>query len=173
MNNTIKSYLAGDLHQVNTTGKYVSDEPPYTESWVANLEGDMLDCLSGILTHGKIYDVTVDEYDKYVVLNDRGILKGYHHSWFTPVKLYDEDESELVCRDIEFKCGDYLVRSKHTDEQIIHLSKYLTFNDLCGWLQGNWEYLTWNGNSNKFSGYGVKPFGKEYHFNDLFYKEGE
>jgi len=151
----------------------------YTESWIANLDGDMLDCLAGHLTHGKTYEVLEDYNGSvysdrcHVVLNDNGVTTGYHHSWFTPVKLYDEDENELVCRDIEFKSGDYLVRSKHTDEQIIYLSKYLTFYDLCGWLQGSWEYLTWNGGANRFSGYGGKPYGKEYHFNDLFYLEGE
>jgi hypothetical protein len=153
----------------------LSKGPHYTESWVANLSRDMLDCMSGFLTHGKTYDVIVDENNKYVVLNDSSILKGYHHSWFTPVKLYDEDESELVCRDIEFKDGDYIDLRKLTREQIQHIAKFYKFFNLTRLLEGlpTWvcvyyEYDSFIGTCGTFY-----TKGREYHFNDIFYHEGE
>lgn len=50
----------------------------YTESWIANLDGDMLDFLAGHLTHGKTYEVLEDYNGSvysdqcHVVLNDNG-----------------------------------------------------------------------------------------------------
>lgn len=152
----------------------------YTESWIANLDGDMLDCLAGHLTHGKTYEVLEDYNGSvysdqcHVVLNDNGVTTGYHHSWFTPVKLYDEDESELVCRDIEFNKGDWFDLSKHTPEQIRHIAKFYSFYDVYGLLKDMlWTHVYYTGSSWVGHFEPIYNTGKEYHFNDLFYKEGE
>jgi len=155
-------------------------EPHYTESWVVNLEDDMLGCLAGHLTHGKTYEV-LEDYNgsvysehRHVVLNDSGVMTGYYHSWFTPVKLYDEDESELVCRDIEFNKGDWFDLSKHTPEQIRHIAKFYCFYNVDGLLEDPmWTRIYYG--KKQFIGTSVTDelLGKEYHFNDLFYLEGE
>ena len=52
-----------------------------------NTKGDSLNVLSGLITHGKIYDATLFTYSNesgvmYIVVDDLGKCNHYHESWF-------------------------------------------------------------------------------------------
>ena len=166
--------ISNDVYKMCVKANTAQTEPHYSESWVANLSRDMLDCMSGHLTHGKVYDILENKDECFIVVSDKGYEFIAHRSWFTPVKLYDEDETELTCRDIDFEVGDWIDLSKHTPDQIKQVAKSYCFYDVCDlledalWTHVHYTGSMWVGNFDL-----TYNTGKEYHFNDLFYKEGE
>lgn len=131
------------------------------------------------LTTGRIYTLRGERFvvgsgNQYLVMDDELKECWFHHSHFTVVKLYDEDESELVCRDIDFEVGDWIDLSKHTPDQIKQVANSYCFYDVYGlledalWTHVHYAGSMWVGNFDL-----TYNTGKEYHFHDLFYKEGE
>lgn len=153
-------------------------ELKYTELWMADTSNDMMGVMSGYLTHGKYYDIVAmsSNFKIFEVMCDNGIPDAFYHKWFKPVRLYDEDESELICRDIEFAEGDYIDLRKHTPEQIRHIAKYYNFLDVDDLLihKEYYQFVIFNedgcfdGCSEKY----IMDCGvKEYTYDDIFYSE--
>lgn len=154
----------------------------YTELWMADTLNDMMGVMSGWLTHGKYYEVLSTHTNHFgglvfKVVTDDGYIAPYGACWFKPVRLYDEDESELICRDIEFKEGDYIDLRKHTPEQIRHIAKFFKFynlKDLLSNLETN-SFTYWDSDG-EFVGTGdISKFYRrqdEYTYDDIFYSEG-
>lgn len=149
----------------------------YTELWMADTSKDTMDVMSGYLTHGKYYEVLSTLTNTFGgltfrVVTDTGHIAPYGACWFKPVRLYDEDESELICRDIKFVEGDYIDLRKHTPEQIRHIAKFYKFWCLEGLLlsQSCCENVVRYTNKNGLIGSNRKH-GKEYTYDDIFYSE--
>lgn len=154
------------------------DEPElkYIELWMADTSKDMMGVMSGYLTHGKYYDV-LSTYSStfgglvFKVVTDAGHIAPYGYKWFKPVRLYDEDQSELICRDIEFVEGDYIDKNKWTPEQLIHLSKFYKFYRLATACKKDLPVLVWDIDGEWLSGRAFECTGKEYTYDDIFYSE--
>lgn len=151
-------------------------ELKYTELWIADTSKDVMGVMSGYLTHGKYYEVLSTHSSTFgglvfKVVTDAGYIAPYGHCWFKPVRLYDEDESELICRDIEFVEGDYIDLRKHTPEQIRHIAKFYPFFDINTLYSHVYEVVMYNTNS-EFEGQNCDgDCTKEYTYNDIFYSE--
>lgn len=131
---------------------------------------------TGDMSKGSIYEVTTrySYPDSFMILGDTGQRTSYHKSWFQEVTLYDEDEDDLICRDIEFERGDYIDLRKHTPDQIRHIAKFYKFFGVDDLLNSSYVYETVYLNSDKmFEGsMSIKHMtGKEYTYDDIFYKE--
>lgn len=155
----------------------VQPEPPYTEMLIGTVDGDMLGVMMGRVTQGKVYEIVEDLGWLYKIVDDRGIHGDYHYSWFTNVKLYDEDETQLTCRDIEFNVEDYIDLRKHTPDQIRHIAKFYPVYTLEEVLADgeDWGYLVFGGEEFYLCGGAWKGDytfdGEEYTFDDIFYLE--
>lgn len=157
--------------------KKENPEPKYTELWMADTSNDMLDATMGYLTNGKVYEILSSSFiqgsQQFEVVCDNGYVYYFHNGWFKPVRLYDEDESELICRDIEFVEGDYIDLRKHTPEQIRHIAKFYKFFNVDTLFNSNVNYKFiiycggdgWSGDDYSRSG------SKEYTYDDIFYSE--
>lgn len=148
----------------------------YTELWMADTSNDMMGVMSGYLTHGKYYEVLSTHTNHFgglvfKVVTDDGYIVPYSACWFKPVRLYDEDESELTCRDIEFVEGDYIDKNKWTPEQLIHLSKFYKFYRLATACKKDLPVLVWDIDGEWLSGRAFECTGKEYTYDDIFYSE--
>jgi hypothetical protein len=150
-------------------------EPPYTEFLIGAIKYDRLGIMSGHVTHGKTYDIIGYDGILYKIINDKGNTETYHHSWFTPVKLYDEDETRLTCRDIDFNVEDYIDLRKHTPDQIRHIAKFYPVYELEEVLaEGvDWRYLVFDGDEfDTHVEMGDYVYdGEEYTYDDIFYLE--
>lgn len=157
-------------------------ELKYTELWIADTSKDVMGVMSGYLTHGKYYEVLSTHSSTFgglvfKVVTDAGYIAPYGHCWFKPVRLYDEDESELICRDIEFVEGDYIDLRKHTPEQIRHIAEFFQFYDLEDLLntRENNPFIYCDSDG-EFVGTGdLGDFylrQDEYTYDDIFYSEG-
>lgn len=154
-------------------------ELKYTELWMADTSNDMMGIMSGWLTHGKYYEVLSTHTNHFgglvfKVVTDAGHITTYGACWFKPVRLYDEDESELICRDIEFKEGDYIDLRKHTPEQIRHIAKFYKFFNVDTLFNSHvtYNYVIYSGNTG-WSGHDLVGLNdKEYTYEDIFYSEG-
>lgn len=153
----------------------------YTELWMADTSKDVMGVMSGYLTHGKYYEVLSTLTNTFggltfKVVTDAGYIVPYGACWFKPVRLYDEDEGELICRDIEFVEGDYIDLRKHTPEQIRHIAKFFQFYDLKHLLRNlkNYPFIYWD-EDGEFVGTGdVNEWYRrqdEYTYDDIFYSE--
>lgn len=153
----------------------------YTELWMADTSNDMMGIMSGWLTHGKLYDVLSSSFFldtlQFEVVCDKGYTVRFSDKYFKPVRLYDEDESELIRRDIEFVEGDYIDLRKHTPEQIRHIAKFYNFLDVDDLLihKEYYQLVIFNEDS-CFDGCSesyIEDCGvKEYTYDDIFYSEG-
>lgn len=130
------------------------------------------------ITKGNAYKLIESSKDGklVVVIEDTGSTKVYHKSWFQEITLYDEGEDELTFRDTNFKEGDCLDLRKHTPEQIRHIAKFYKFYDVDDLLNSRlYNSVVYSGISG-FVGEMRVPnemcCGKEYTYNDIFYKEG-
>ena len=147
----------------------------YTELWMADTSNDTLDTTMGYLTNGEVYDVLSSSFirgsQQFEVVCDNGYVCYFHNGWFKPVRLYDEDESELICRDIEFVEGDYIDLRKHTPEQILHIAKFYPFFDINTLYSHVYEVVMYNTTS-EFEGQNCdEDCTKEYTYGDIFYSE--
>lgn len=117
------------------TSPLLQPSPRSKKVYIADLSNDLYDLFTGRLTHDKVYDPIWQDITHVIVNTDEGnnllVCKG----WFKEVYLYDEDETLLTCRDIEFKEGDYIDLRKHTPEQIQHIAEYYKFYDVEGLLR--------------------------------------
>lgn len=87
--------------------KILSPTPKGRKVYVALVGNDTYRALN--ITQGSYYEgVACWNHDTYVIVDDTGDESVYHKDWFQEVTLYDEDEDELICRDIEFEKGDYI-----------------------------------------------------------------
>lgn len=149
----------------------------YKEVLIGNTEGNILSLMYPIITQGKVYSpLFKEEFDHcgyeehYLVIDDSGRRNQIHKSWFTPAKLYDEDEEELHFNGVEFEEGDYLDLSKHTPEQIAHIYKFYPCfrGELLSVEEGN-PALVWEVESGLIgASLEVSCLGRELHFNNLF-----
>lgn len=111
------------------------------------------------------------------IIDDSGYIREYNRDWFQEVTLYDEDEDDLICRDIEFEEGDYIDFRKHTPDQIRHIAKFYPVYDIEGVLSNSkWHYLFWKANTcdiTQFDSCQIlsRCTGKEYTYDDIFYNE--
>lgn len=156
-------------------------ELKYTELWMADTSKDIMGVISGYLTHGRYYEV-LSTYSStfgglvFKVTNDAGYIAPYRSCWFKPVRLYDEDESELICRDIKFVEGDYIDLRKHTPEQIRHIAKFFQFynlEDLLHTLENN-PFIYWDSDSEFVGTDDINEscwIQDEYTYDDIFYSE--
>lgn len=155
-------------------------ELKYTELWMADTSNDMLDATMGYLTNGKVYDVLSSSFiqgrQQFEVVCDNGYVYYFHNGYFKPVRLYDEEESKLICRDIEFKEGDCINLRKHTPEQISHIAKFFPFydlEDLLSTLETN-SFIYWDSDGEFVGTSDISEFYRrrdEYTYDDIFYSE--
>lgn len=162
--------------KVPTQPKKEKPKLKYIELWMADTSNDMLDATMGYLTNGKVYEILSSSFiqgrQQFEVVCDNGYVYHFHNGWFKPVRLYDEDESELICRDIEFVEGDYIDKDKWTPEQLVHLSKFYKFCRLATACKKDLSFLVWdNVDSEWVSGRDFECTGKEYTYDDIFYSE--
>ena len=179
-------HLEGHVHPMAMVGTLVYDEdtspllqpsPRSKKVYVADLKGHK--SISQWLTEGKVYEARgccplVVENDRLIYVEcDTGEIFSFSKHWFKEVYLYDEDETLLTCRDIEFKEGDYLDLRKHTPEQIRHIAKYYKFFNVDTLFNSSitYEFIiyfggSWSGNDNTLE------YGEEYTYDDIFYLEG-
>lgn len=157
--------------------KKEKSELKYTELWMADTSKDMMGATVGYLTNGKVYEILSSSFiqgrQQFEVVCDNGYVYYFHNGWFKPVHLYDEDESELICRDIEFAEGDYIELRKHTPEQIRHIAKFYKFFNVEQLLESNlWSRVYWN-EQDGFTGTlrDTYVLNKEYTYDDIFYSE--
>lgn len=152
----------------------------YTELWMADTSNDVMGIMSGWLTHGKLYDVLSSSFFldslQFGVVCDKGCTARFSNGWFKSVRLYDEDESELICRDIEFVEGDYIDLRKHTPEQIRHIAKFYPFYDLKHLLRNlkNYPFIYWDEDGEFVGTDDVNEWYRrqdEYTYDDIFYSE--
>lgn len=166
--------LPGVVRQITITATLVwgDNEPPYQELWVADFSNEFRYCTRPLaLTHNKSYKAFDADGTNILIIDDNGDKHWYHRTFFKPVKLYDEDESTLICRDIEFEEGDYIDLREHTPYQVRHIAKFYKFYDVDGLLSGYWNYCRFS-TAHGFLGTGrYMCTGKEYHYNDIFYSE--
>lgn len=177
-------FLAGSVHVESITGTLTFEDnspllqpsPRSKKVLVADLSKDLYNILDGHLTHGKMYECFTDRsMGGFEIVNDSGARDRYGKWWFKEVYLYDEDEAELTCRDIEFKEDDYIDLRKHTPEQIRHISKFYPVYELEETLAEyhDWSLLYWDGMDCAFvacSSVDINPT-KEYTYDDIFYLE--
>ena len=88
--------------------------------------------------------------------------------------FYDEDETLLTCRNIEFQEGDYIDLRKHTPEQIRHIEKFYDVYKLEETLGEisveGWIYLVWDADNEFVATTSRRDLGyKEYTYDDIFY----
>lgn len=147
---------------------------------MADTSKDVMGVMLGWLTHGKLYNVLSSSFFlgslQFGVVCDKGCTARFSNGWFKPVRLYDEDESELICRDIEFKGGDYIDLRKHTPEQIRHIAKFFQFYDLKHLLRNlkNYPFIYWDEDGEFVGTDDVNEWYRrqdEYTYDDIFYSE--
>jgi len=179
-------HLEGHVHPMAMVGTLVYDEdtspllqpsPRSKKVYVADLKGHK--SISQWLTEGKVYEARgccplVVENDRLIYVEcDTGEIFSFSKHWFKEVYLYDEDETLLTCRDIEFKEGDYLDLRKHTPEQIRHIGVYWKFFDIEDLLDGGYYHtIYWDGEEFVGDNYLDTYEAKEYTYDDIFYLEG-
>ena len=174
-------YLEAHVYPVEVVGTLVYDEeetsqllqpsPRSKKVYIADLSNDLLGMLSDKLTHNKVYEPLSDNALLDIV-DDIGYRTYYNKGWFKEVYLYDEDETLLTCRDIEFKEGDYIDLRKHTPEQIRHIAKYYQFYDVDGLLEdGGYIFAVFDGVDFDDTDSYTRTKGKQYAYDDIFYLE--
>lgn len=170
----------GKVHPVEVVGTLVYDDeetspllqpsPRSKKVYVADLSGVIYGIFTGRLTHGKAYDPLCCDDTNIVVLTDEGTRLDISKIYFKEVYLYDEDETLLTCRDIEFKEGDYLDLRKHTPEQIRHVAGYYKFYDLNELLDnGSWDIVEWDECCGFVGSHTNTVLSTEYTYDDIFY----
>lgn len=175
-------HLEGHVHPVEVVGTLVYYEeetsqllqpsPRSKKVYIADLSNDLYDLFTGRLTHDKVYDPIWQDITHVIVNTDEGnnllVCKG----WLKEVYLYDEDETLLTCRDIEFKEGDYIDLRKHTPEQIRHIAEYYKFYDLNELLdKGSWDIVEWDECCGFVGSHTNTVLSTEYTYDDIFYLE--
>lgn len=178
------SYLEGNnaritpdmilIEEVEFTPPLLQPSPRSKKVLVADLSNDTMGALTDRLTHGKVYSKISKPSGRSVeILCDDGVQRAIGSCWFKKVYLYDEDETELTCRDIEFKEETYIDLRKHTPEQIRHIAKFYKFFDVELLLSKTFWYRIYWDNADGFVGTirDTDELGKEYTYDDIFYKE--
>lgn len=185
--NNVNNYvihLEGHVHPVAMVGTLVYEDeetspllqpsPRSKKVLVGDKGVDITGLMSGRITDYKVYEALEyleDDDDVVTVIDDNGDLLTCHISWFKEIYLYDEDETLLTCRDIEFKVGDYIDLRKHTPEQIRHIAEYYKFYDLNELLdKGSWDIVELDEYDGFIGSYSdSNNLSEEYSYNDIFY----
>ena len=181
-------HLQGHVHPMTMVGTLVYDEdtspllqpsPRSKKVLVGDKGVDIVGIMSGRITDYEVYEILgkdEDDDDTVTVLGDNGEVLTCHISWFKEVYLYDEDETLLTCRDIEFQEGDYIDLRKHTPDQIRHIAEYYNvfkLEETLGELDvKSWKYLLFYPNEGDFGAVTTLcGRGVEYTYDDIFYLE--
>jgi hypothetical protein len=157
------------------TSPLLQPSPVPRKMLVADCSNDTYDMIRGVLTHNRPHQIIKDHKGTETcgVLCDDEVIHYFSKTWFKEVLLYDEDEDELICRDIEFEEGEYIDLRKHTPDQIRHIAKFYPVYRLEETLgTSKWEYLRYD-RDEEFAA--AREWhdsrGKEYTYDDIFYKE--
>lgn len=176
----LSRHIHGKVHPVDNSGEETSPllqpSPRSKKVYVADLSKDISDIWIGTLTHGAPYTPLYEGKTAIDVRTDDGKVLLVSKQWFKEVYLYDEDETLLTCRDIEFQEGDYIDLRKHTPEQIRHIAEYYNVYELeetLGELDvEGWIYLVWDTDNEFVAATSKSDLGdKEYTYDDIFYLE--
>lgn len=154
------------------TSPLLQPSPVPRKILVADCSKGLYDIVRGILTHNKPYQITTYFGDGYEVFCDDEVIRFFGKCWFKEVLLYDEDEDDLICRDIEFEEGDYIDLRKHSPEQIRHIAKFYPVFELEETLyRDEWDYLCFDYDKEFSADNYPDEFKVEYTYDDIFYKE--
>lgn len=176
-------HLEGHVHPMAMVGTLVYDEdtspllqpsPRSKKVYVADLSNDLYGVWIGTLTHSAPYTPLYEGKTAIEVRTDDGKVLLMGKQWFKEVYFYDEDESRLTCRDIEFQEGDYIDLRKHTPEQIRHIAEYYEFCDLKHLLYTleDHPFIYWDDFVCEFTGIDdISGLSCEYTYDDIFYLE--
>lgn len=178
-------HLEGHVHPMAVVGTLVDGEeetspllqpsPRSKKVYVADLNGNK--SITQWLTEGKVYEEIgccplVVENDRLIYVEcDTGEIFSFSKHWFKEVYLYDEDETLLTCRNIEFQEGDYIDLRKHTPEQIRHIAEYYKFYDVEELLGDSYIFAVFDGVDFSGTDNYTRTKGKEYTYDDIFYLE--